>query len=138
MIKLKLKKKIYRKYSRGIAVLLTIIIISVASLIIAISTSRLGLGEMEIGFYEDKGSKALSLADGCGEEALNRLRKNSSYTGEILNIGTSSCIITVTGSGINRTIYSLSNTDTYTKKIEIQININNSIVTIISWKEVST
>lgn len=125
------------KDNRGAAALLTIIIIGIASLIMAISAARLGLGELEMGYDESKGSAVLSLADGCGEEALARLRKNSVYAGETITVGDGSCAITVTGSGVDRTVASTATIGSYTKKIEMQITLSDSIISINSWSEVS-
>ncbi|MFH1089109.1 MAG: hypothetical protein V1716_01645 [Candidatus Uhrbacteria bacterium] len=123
--------------NRGAAALLTIVIIGAASLIMAISAAQLGLGELEMGYTEGKGSAVLSFADGCGEEALARLRKNSAYTGETLTVGDRSCIITVTGGGAERTVASVATIGSYTKKIQMQITLNNSVITINNWSEVS-
>lgn len=125
------------KNNRGAAALLTIVIIGAASLIMAISVAQLGLGELEMGYIEGKGSAALAFADGCGEEALVRLRKDSTYTGEILTLDDKSCTIVVTGSGADRTVFSTATVGSYTKKIQMQITLNSSAITINSWSEVS-
>lgn len=129
--------KSIKKDDRGAAALLMIIIIGVASLIMATSASRLGLGELEMGYDEGKGSAALSLADGCAEEALERLRKNSAYAGGTLSVGAGSCMMSVSGSGSSRIIDSSATIGSYTKKIELQITINSSVISITSWSEVS-
>lgn len=126
-----------RKDNRGAAALLTIVIIGIASLIMAISAARLGLGELEMGYDEGKGSAVLSLADGCGEEALARLRKNSAYTGETITTDDGSCVIIVTGGGADRTVASVATIGSYTKKIEMQVTLSDSVISIISWGETS-
>ncbi len=132
-----MRNKIQKK-NKGAAAFLTIVIIGAASLIMAIGSARLGLGELETGLIEIRGSEVQTLADGCVEEALGQLRKNSSYAGATLNIGSGSCIIGVSGSGSSRTINSTANIGLYTKKIQVQITIINSVVTINSWSEVSS
>lgn len=126
-----------KKDQRGAAALLMIVIIGVATLIMATSAARLGLGELEMGYDEGKGSSALALADGCGEEALIRLRKNNAYTGGTLSVGGGSCILSVVGSGPSRTISATATLGSYTKKIDIAASVNTSGISIRSWNEVS-
>lgn len=126
-----------QKNERGAAALLTIVLIGAATLLMAVSVARLSVGELEMGYLEGKGSSALASADGCAEEALQRLRKNNSYTGGTFSVGGASCIIVVTGSGASRTISSTATVDTFTKKIQMQVAINNAVLTIVSWNESS-
>ena len=58
----------------GFAALLAIVVIGAAALIMAYNSSLLGLGELESGYTAQQGSEAFSLAEGCMEEALRRLR----------------------------------------------------------------
>lgn len=123
---------------KGAAAFLTIVIIGAASLLMAIGSARLGLGELESGLIEIRGASSLTLADGCIELALGNLRKNVSYTGETLSVGGGSCIISVSGGGSTRTIISTATIGTYIRKIQVQISIVGSVVTITSWSEIST
>lgn len=125
------------KYNKGAAALLTIVIIGTASLIMSIGAARLGLGELETGLIEIKGAQVQTLAHGCLEEALERLRKDDTYTGETLSIFDGSCIISVSGSGSSRNITSMANIGLYTKKFELNITINNSIISVNSFSEIT-
>lgn len=125
------------KYNKGAAALLTIVIIGAASLLMAIGSARLGLGELETGFIEVRGAGVFTLAQGCLEETIHRLKKNSSYTGQTLSVGAGSCIIGVSGSGPTRTITSTATIDSYTRKLEIIIDMSNPIISISSWNEIA-
>lgn len=129
-----------RKYknSEGVAALLTVVIISAAVLIMAYSSSIMGLGELELGVTESSGQEAFSVADGCMDEALERLRKDSSYTGSYLSTANGSCMISVATVGSNSTTtVSASSTDGYYRKIETAASVSGGVVTVTSWEEKS-
>jgi hypothetical protein len=126
---------------RGIAALLTIIIVGAATLIMAYSASLLGLGELEMGYASQQGGEALSVADGCMEEAFRHLKLNSSYSGGSLNLGNGSCTITIVPSGNNRTITITGTVGDYNKKIEAGITLSTDaipVITVNSWEELSS
>jgi hypothetical protein len=121
---------------KGFVALMTIVIVSAAALIIAYSASFLGLGELDMGYVEYRGSEAYYIADGCMEEALERLRLDASYTGSILSMTNGSCIMSVvTGGGISTTTITASTTDSYHKKLESVTAVSGGVVTINSWEE---
>ncbi len=125
----------YANNQRGMAALLTIVIISAATLIMAFNASLLGLGELDLGYTAQKGSQALSVADSCVEEALRRLRLNSSYSGGTLSSGNGSCTVNVEASGSNRTITTTSTVDEFHKKIQVTATLAGSNTTINTWQE---
>mgnify|MGYP007123701188 CR=1 FL=1 len=123
---------------KGVAALLTIIIVGASALIMAFSASILGLGELDMGYISQQGAETLAIADGCMEESLERLRNDASYAGGSLSLGDGSCIITVSTSGNNSTTTVTANIDSkYFKKIRTTADINNGIVSIDSWEELT-
>ncbi len=138
MNKLNVKCQLSIVNQSGIAALLTIVIVGAAALIIAYSSSILGLGELEMSITDKKGDEAFYLADGCAEEALRKLKLDSNYTGETLNIGENSCIITVNNLGGSLDIESTGTIENYSKKIKINLNISGGNITINSWEELSS
>jgi hypothetical protein len=137
MILPKAGKQQYQRVNneRGVAALLTIVIIAAATLIMAFNSSLLGLGELELGYNSGKAGEALSIAEGCAEQAVRQSRSYPSYTGGTLNFDTGSCIITVTQGGNDRTIVVTGTVDDYNKKIEVQVTLSDSNTTISSWEE---
>jgi hypothetical protein len=121
---------------KGIAALLTIVIVSASALIMAISSAYLSLGELDQGFSEGRGDEALFIATGCIDEALERLRKSTSYSGGNI-VGTNgSCIISVVTSGsTSTTTVTASTTNDYWKKLESVVTISSGVVTMNSWQE---
>jgi len=125
---------------KGGTILLTVIIIAAATLIMAYSSSVLGLGELGLGYTSQKGSQAFSMTDGCMEETLYRIQIDANYgigAGTInLPVGSGSCDINVTDLGENQRRITISGTiDNYTKTIETELTVIDNIITIISWVE---
>ena len=137
----------------GFAALLVIVTIGAAALIMAYNASLLGLGELESGFTSQQGSEAFSIADGCLEEALRRLRLSPTLSGTLTPpvAGGGSCSVTITAGGVSCaapiivdatgcTASSCVTPGTYSKKIQTRLfitttNQENSI-TICKWEEV--
>jgi len=121
----------HKNKERGVAALLTIVIVAAATLIMAYTASLLGLGELDLGYTSQKGAEAMSVADGCMEEALRRIRLDTGYSGGSLSLGGGSCIIERSGNTITVT----GTVDEYNKKIEAEISLNGNVITINSWEE---
>ncbi len=129
-----------QRNQRGVAALLTIVIVSAAALVMAVSATMLGLGELELGYSAQKGSEALAAADGCMEEALRRIRLDTNYgigAGSMpLTLVNGSCTINITDSGFDRVVQVASTVGDYNKKIEIDLTLSdNDVISINSWDE---
>ena len=125
----------------AVAALLVIIIISAAALIMAYSASILGLGELDMGYTSQKGTESFSVADGCMEEVLRRIRLNTDYgvgEGEIsLTVSNGSCIIQVSDLGGNQRRVSVVGkiNNEYYKKIQVDLTLTGNVITIDTWEE---
>ena len=128
-----------KKQKKGMAAILTVIIISAATLIMAYSASILGIGDLELSYVSDKANEALILADGCVEEAFRRVLIDNAYlvTDQNLTIGSNYCIINVSGNSSSKIIIVSGFVDEYSKKIQAEIDISANIITVNSWLEVS-
>lgn len=135
-----MKKRILKKQVRGVAMLLVVVVISSATLIMSLGSALLGIGEADSGYTYTKGGEAFSIADGCMEEALERMRVNNAYAGGSVPATNGSCTISISGSGVNRTITSFGSTiDSYNKKIQATITLipaSRSLV-VNTWQEVT-
>jgi hypothetical protein len=121
----------------GVAAMVVIVVVGAAALIFTQGAALLGLGELDLGYTSQRGAEAFSVADGCMEEALERMRLNSSYAGASLNVSNGSCTITVAGSN-PYTITVLGTTGNFNKKIESTITLTGNVITIDSWEELSS
>jgi len=129
------KRTIFQLDNRGVAALLTVLIVSAAALLMAFSASVLGLGDADMSYTEQKGNQSLSLANGCVEESLRQLQLNSNWNGTTLNLSDGSCIINVSSSGSARTINVLASADNFNKKILVEASVSSSLVRVVSWQE---
>jgi DNA/RNA endonuclease YhcR with UshA esterase domain len=124
----------------GIAAFLTIVIVAAASLIVAYSASIMGLGELDLGYTSQQGGEALSVADGCMEETMRRIRLSTSYgvgSGTInLTVSNGSCTIDVTDLGSSkRRIIVVGTKGDYNKKIQLDLTLTGNVITVDAWEE---
>jgi len=128
------------KQKQAYIALITILIISAVTLLIAVSSSLFGISETDMGLIEDQSTQSYYLANACVEYSLEKLKNNINYTGnETLDIDDGSCYIYLPeGSGNeNRTIKVTGTLANQTRKIKIIIEKINPSITISSWQEVS-
>lgn len=128
--------------NRGIAALMIIVILGSAALILAVSSSLLGLGELDNAVTREEGSEALVLTEGCLDESLRRTRLNVNYgltappSPIVLAVSNGSCTINVSANGSERTVSIVGNTsNNFYKKIEAKFSLSGNIVTLVSWVE---
>ncbi len=127
---------IHTTHRSGLSLLVVIVILGAASLIVAVGTSLLSIGEADLGFASDQGKEAHFLADGCMDEALNQLRRASStYTGGTLSIGSDSCILSVSGSGNTRTVSITSTVGDFSASINADVLLASSTISVTDWRE---
>ena len=80
------------------------------------------------------GSEALDVAESGVENALLRLLRDPSYTGETVAIGSGSAVISVTGSG-PKTIVSQGTVGSHTRTIQAVASESAGVLTVTSWRE---
>lgn len=120
----------------GIAGILIVALVGGISFLLAFTASILGIGELDLGYLADKGGYAFYLADGCGEEALGRLRKDWDYSGGSITIGDGSCDIMISGMGAKKNILITATHDNYFKKLELQVTpLPNNSLELNLWRE---
>ena len=131
---------IYNK-EKGYIALITILIISAVTLLVAINASLFGISESKMGLQKINSSKAFALTNLCAENALMNLKEDLSYSGnETSNIYDGSCTIyLIEGSGNNDRIVKVEGVFLNQKRrIKIDISEVNPTMIINSWQEVST
>lgn len=104
------------------------ITITSAAVIVAVTQAK---GGTTIGLSHE----VYYLAESGAENALLRLLRDPNYTGEqlVLPVGTISIAVT----GVNpKTIISQSNVNGFLRKIQVQADYTNTVLTVLSWKEI--
>lgn len=107
--------------------LVVIIIITTTSVMISVSSLRSQT-------FFDGGSEALAAADSGAENAILRLLRDPSYTGETLQVGDSDVIITVVGSS-PQVVTVVADSGSFERTIEVNLNRVNGMLEVTSWKE---
>ncbi|MEK7630791.1 MAG: hypothetical protein AAB417_02080 [Patescibacteria group bacterium] len=133
----------YFRYHSGVAALFLVVVVGASALLMAVGASLLGIGELTMGFMSAQGEETLSLADGCLEEALERIRYNPVISEIILETNVpvypaGSCtidMVDILGPQIELTITATK--DGYYKKIVAVVDPTFSGPQLISWTEVS-
>lgn len=125
----------------GFVALTSVLVVSALVLFVATSISLLGIGEAKSSHDYYKGNETLKIAEGCMEEALLRIRKDSSYsgTGSTITIGNGACTISISGTGADRTATieaEISGQPLYRKRLEVNLKVTGNSVNIISYEEV--
>lgn len=124
---------------KGFISLIIILIIGAMGIMTAVSVLLLGLGSSRTSFSIEQSKQSKGLANACAEEALERIRLFTPFTGSgSLSLGQGNCTYTVTSlGGPNRLIISTGTIGSNIRKVRIIIDRINPRIRITSWQEVS-
>lgn len=118
-------------YGQAVITLLFFMIVAIiitSGAIIVILTNSLSGNTLQ------EGITAYYAAESGGENALIRLLRDPSYSGETLPVDGGEAQVTVNGSN-PKIITSTGIIGNYRKTIEIQADLSNNKVTVLSWTE---
>lgn len=122
--------------SRGVSLLIVIVILGSALLIISAGALLIGLSQRESGFVAGLGGEARALADGCMNEAYVRIARNASWglSGAVpFTAPNGSCTILVSDLGGNtRSIDVVATRNGYVSHIRTSYATG---VGVSSWEE---
>lgn len=105
-------------------------VITTAAVSVAIITARSG---------DDfsQGNKALTVAQAGAENAILRLLRDDTYSGETINIDSDSATIAVSPGISPKTITSTSTVGNFKRVVEVVGAFSNNTFTISTWKEIN-
>lgn len=126
-------KKSKSFYKKG-QTLVTLLVFSVVALTVATSAVAIMINVAQGTNRVEGNIAALQIAESGAENALLRLLRNPSYTGETLQVGDGTAVITVTGT-TNKTITAVGSLDSHEKTIQVVVSFTNGIMTVSSWRE---
>lgn len=117
----------------GAVAIITVVIVSIAALIMAVGASRMGLGDLLGSYVMQKGNETYSVAEACVEESLRQLKIDSNYTtaGSSLDLGNGQCTMKVTASTISAT----GTVGSYVRSFTVNFTITGTDITINNWNE---
>jgi hypothetical protein len=133
----------FKTSTRGVVALFAVLIISAGTLLLASNTAWLGLGELESAYTMHKGEEARALADGCIENALQRLRYDNNYgvgAGTLsFSFDNGTCTLDIADRGGSmRTIDAVGIVGVYRKKEQATVTASGTTVDITNWRELSS
>lgn len=128
-----------RDTQSGYVALLTVLIVgavAVAAALVLVATSA---DSQRTALIAQQSKQARSLAVACGEEGLQAIRENIYYTGTAsLTLGQGTCNYTIASTAIStRTITVVATVNNTSRKIQINVTIGTSNISITSWQDVS-
>jgi len=113
----------------------TVLILSAVILVVGVSLTLLSIFQAQQSLAGERGSRALSLAEGCAQDALLSSFYNLDYAGGTRDFPEGSCMTTVSKIDNNWVITSTVVLSGYTKRVRVNI-LREGEVQILSWKEV--
>ena len=81
------------------------------------------------------GDTSYYVAESGLENAIIRVMRDTTYTGETLTVGSGTATIVVTGTN-PKTVVSTGTINTFSRKIQVQLTYTNGVYTISNWKEI--
>ncbi len=131
-------KKWNNKQPEGFITLVSVLVVGAAGIAIALSLLLLGIGNSRTSFAIEQSNQAKALANACAEEALQRIRDSTPFTGSAnLLLGRGACAYTVTSQGAqNRTIIASGTVGTIIRKTKVVIDKINPAIGVTFWQEV--
>lgn len=121
---------------KGYIALMTTLIVLAVALVVVGSVSLLSIGEAESGLALSKGEGSLFFVEGCMEDAILKIKINSSYLGGTITHPEGSCAIIVSQSGNSYTVTATTDNTTQYKRVIRVILTRTSSITVNSWQEI--
>jgi len=129
------KLEIENSRQGGYVAISIVLILTAVILGIMITVAQLGIGEGQTSLALSKGEDALNFVEGCTEDALLKIRSNSSYSGGTISRPQGTCSITVVTAGAIYTVTATTEATIYKRTIQTVVNRGLVSVTLTSWKE---
>lgn len=100
---------------------------------IVVGVTVVGFGRIERSLLHVRADGASTIADGCVEEALLRLRLDQSYQGGVLNLNGGSCILSVEANGDEYVIRTTSTLDVAQSTRTVRTVILQNSIQLKQW-----
>lgn len=123
-----------RHTSKGQALVVLLVFMVVSITITSAAVIMILVNSQATSKFE-AGSSTAALTESGVEDALLRLLRNPSYTGETLTIGGGSVTVEVSG-GEAKTIRSQTTAGVFAREVEVKAMATGNALSVTSWKEV--
>ncbi|OGE79376.1 MAG: hypothetical protein A2751_05495 [Candidatus Doudnabacteria bacterium RIFCSPHIGHO2_01_FULL_46_14] len=127
------------KLESGYILLISVLVVSAVGVAVSIAVILFGLGSSRSSFSMEQSGQSKSLVNACADEALERIREDTAFTGQgNLSLGQGVCGYNVVSlGGQNRLITASSTVGTVIRKASINIDAINPKINVSSWLEVA-
>ncbi len=126
------------KNKRGYVMLISVLVFTVVGGVIALATMTMGIMSVQNNDALIFSAKSRSLANACGELALQEIKDSVLYTGTTVeNIGDGTCQYTVSIDGLGRDIDVEAHVNEYYSRLDIQVDQVTPTINVSSWQEVN-
>lgn len=115
--------------------LIMVILIGIIALIAVVSAATLVVSELKKNTAVSFGVSQYQITYGALENALMRLLRDPNYTGETVTLGSSTCVITVSGSSPKAVEARCSN-GTYSRKIGATVTFTGGVMAVSGISEI--
>lgn len=125
-------------FQKGYIALITVLIVMAVVLTATSTLALLAIGEAQSGFALFQGENTLQFVEGCTEDALLKIRANSSLSGTFLiTRPEGTCSVTIASVVGARWVVTITTQDTkYVRSIQIVFDRNPTGISLVSWKEI--
>ncbi|MBU1126578.1 MAG: hypothetical protein ABH826_04090 [Patescibacteria group bacterium] len=126
---------------KGVAALMTVIIVVAMVLSIGVVIAQIGINELVFGLQGDRSDQLLQIADSCADEGYYRLKRDQGYSGGTVTFSEGSCTLTISGSEPNRILTVSATVEELTRDFTINIDAKSNIaanargIDVTNWLE---
>lgn len=130
-------KKINFKQLKAGETLVTLLVFMVVAITVTTSAAMIVLNNSLNASKFEVGQEASYTAESGIEDALLRLLRDPSFSGETLTVGNGTATVSVTGTPTTRVITSVGKNNSFSRKIQLNAGYNNGRLVITPpWQEV--
>lgn len=121
----------------GFTAISVVLILGAVVVGVATTVTLLSIGEAQSALSLFNGEDNLSFVEGCTEDALQRIRANSTFSLTSFPLAAGTCTVSYTTGGPTNWDITVSSSGTsYTRKIRAVFVRNPTGMTLTSWREV--
>jgi hypothetical protein len=133
------KPSFSRAAKQGYLTLMTVLIVSAIGVAISVSLLTLGVGSSERTLTIQDLERARALASTCAEQALQELRRQTSFAGSTTTVlfGGNCSYTVVAGASESRTISAQGSAGNAIARLRVIGSVINPRITITYWQETS-
>jgi hypothetical protein len=117
--------------------LVTLLVFMVVAITVTSSAAMIILNNTLNASKAEQGTVAMTIAESGIENAMLRILRSSTYTGETLAVGQGTAIITVTTNGSTKTITSTGTFFNTKRKLQVTVGYNAGLLVVTPpWQEI--